>query len=610
MKQILTLCLFTLFTLNANGQSQYVDSLINILETGNVTTKEQLRLYYNIYDMYVSYNIEKAFEYAENGLRLAEMENDKVMSSRFNAAFGRIYNTRSDYDKALIYWEKAIDCAKEAKEADLEASAYLGIGVLYARQDKYPSALEYFTKALSIYEVTGQKQRCMLTMRNMGSMYRVIENEEKGIYYLEKAKNIAEEIDDASGKMMVYFDLGAIYHKQAKNDKSKVDLALKYELEAYQISCKLNDKAHQAATTQALSAIYANYLEDYDMALKYAEECFKIAQEFGDSKMILAALNAISTSYYGKKRYKESETASLEAWRIDSTDINIGSDLLRNIILCNIALGNESKAEQFFGKYRYLVSKHIDQNSREMITDIEVKYETDKKEMRIASLEKEQQLYIWLGIAGLMLILSLGIALWLKIRNSQKERQLIASNAVQEGEMNERERIAGELHDRLLGSLSAIKSEIDNTDTGNKLNECIEEVRRISRNLMPLPLQNGIKTALEDFTAQFLNVRFHFFGQEKSVEKRLGFVVYCCANELITNSIRHSGAKSINIQLVQGENYIGLTVQDDGCGFDEKTVVKGVGLKSIRDRVASCNGKMEIFSSPDKGTETVIEINI
>ena len=610
MRHILIICLFAILALNANGQSQYVDSLVNILEAGNLTNKEELRLYYNIYDMYVSYDIEKASEYAKKGLTLAERERDKVMSSRFNAAFGRIYNTKSDYDMALTYWKKALDLAKEAKDTDLEASAYTGIGVLYARQDKYPSALEYFTKALSIYEDSGQKQRCMLIMRNMASMYRVMENEEKALYYLEKAKNIAEEIDDASGKMMVYFDLGAIYHKQAENDQNKVKLALSYELEAYEISCKLNDKSHQVAITQALSAIYSNYLEDYDTALKYAKESLKTAQEFGDAKMIIAALNAISSSYHGKKRYKESEAASLEAWKIDSTDINMGSDLLRNIILCNIALGDENKARQYFEKYRGLVRRHIDQNSRELMADMEVKYETGKKEMRIASLEKERQLYIWLGVAGLMLILSLGIVLWLKIRNTRKERLLVASNAVQEGEMGERERIAGELHDRLLGSLSAVKSEINNSDVNDKLNGCIEEVRRISRNLMPLPLRFGMKIALEDFTAQFPNVRFHFFGQENRIEKRIEFVVYCCANELVTNSVRHSGAKNINIQLVQDEKYIALTVQDDGCGFDEKTVTKGVGLKSIQNRVASCNGKMDIFSSPNKGTETVIEINI
>jgi signal transduction histidine kinase len=246
---------------------------------------------------------------------------------------------------------------------------------------------------------------------------------------------------------------------------------------------------------------------------------------------------------------------------------------------------------------------------------MEVKYETEKKEMRIASLEKERQLYVWLGVAGGLLVFALLIVLWLTLRNARKERLLIATRSVIDGEMKERTRLAHDLHDRLSGNLSAVKIELGSQTESlqnvcDKLDKCIKAVREVAHDIMPPSLQFGLKVALEDFTAQFPAVRFHFFGKENRLEKRIEFAVYCCANELTTNSIRHSGAGNINVQLVQGEKHIALTVQDDGCGFDEKTVAKGLGLQSIRDRVASCNGKMDIFSSPGKGTETVIEINV
>lgn len=611
MKYISSLCLFILLALNADGQSQNVDSLVNVLNTKELNSVEKLELYYKIYNIYVIYDLEKASEYAKKGLALAEKEKDRTMSSKFNAAFGRIYNTKSSYDTAFVYWEKAIDLAIETRDKNLEASTYLGTAIFYARQDKYPSALDYFIKALSIYEATGDKKRCISTMSNMASMYRTMENDEKAVSYLEKAKKIAEEIDDDAGRMQVYLELGAIYHRRANvtGEKDDVKRALDYELKAYEISNKLGEVIFRSSITQALSTIYTDYLNDEKTALKYGEEGLQIARKLGDTKMIIGASNMVSRSYYVLNNYTKSKAIALEAWKMDSTDINTGSNLLINIISCDIALGNKEDARQFFEKYRDLARRHIDRSSREMMTNMEIKYETEKKEMRIASLEKERQLYVWLGIAGVMLILSLTIVLWQQIRSSRKEQQLVASNAVQEGEMGERERIAGELHDRLLGTLSAVKSKLGNTDVSDKLNECIEEIRRISRNLMPLPLRYGMKTALEDFTAQFPHVRFHFFGKENRIEKRLEFVVYCCANELVTNSVRHSGAKNINVQLVQGENHVALTVQDDGCGFDEKTVNKGVGLKSMQDRVASCNGKINVFSSPNKGTETVIEIN-
>ena len=179
--------------------------------------------------------------------------------------------------------------------------------------------------------------------------------------------------------------------------------------------------------------------------------------------------------------------------------------------------------------------------------------------------------------------------------------------------MGERSRLARDLHDRLSGNLSAVKMGIkDNRESilniQDKLDKCIDEIRRIAHNLMPASLQFGLKVALGDFTAQFDNVQFHFFGEEKRVEDRIEFVAYCCASELVNNSIRHSGAKNINLQLIQSEKHLSITVQDDGCGFDENSVKKGFGMKSIHDRIASCNGKVDVSSSPGKGTETTIEL--
>lgn len=173
--------------------------------------------------------------------------------------------------------------------------------------------------------------------------------------------------------------------------------------------------------------------------------------------------------------------------------------------------------------------------------------------------------------------------------------------------------LAQDLHDRLGGNLAAAKIELANHaenlyNVSDRLDSCIEEIRRVAHNLMPVSLQSGLKTALEDFTAKFPNVRFHFFGEEKRLEKSTEYIVYCCAAELVNNSLKHSEAKNINVQLVWSEDYVALTVEDDGCGFDEKSVTEGIGLKNIHDRIASCAGKMNVVSSPGKGTETIIEI--
>ena len=56
--------------------------------------------------------------------------------------------------------------------------------------------------------------------------------------------------------------------------------------------------------------------------------------------------------------------------------------------------------------------------------------------------------------------------------------------------------------------------------------------------------------------------------------------------------------------------YIAFTVSDNGCGFDTNTEAEGMGLRNIRDRVASYNGRLLVDSTPGKGTEININFNI
>jgi signal transduction histidine kinase len=158
-----------------------------------------------------------------------------------------------------------------------------------------------------------------------------------------------------------------------------------------------------------------------------------------------------------------------------------------------------------------------------------------------------------------------------------------------------------------------VKIELNNAgclqNVCDKLDNCIKYIRDVAHNLIPGSLQFGLKTALEDFVTQFPNAHFYFFGQDRRMGERIEFIIYCCANELVTNSINHSKAKSIKVQLIQNKKCISLTVHDDGCGFDENRVVKGNGLKNVHDRVISCNGKIHTVTSPGNGTETTIELD-
>jgi len=496
------------------------------------------------------------------------------------------------------------------KDKNQEALLYAKIGSAYAYQSKHALAIEYYLKALSIAESANDLAQCSSILANIAGIHALLGNGDQALSYAERAMTFAKKIKMPKAKLHPLYQLATIYSGQGKIGK-----ALECEKELINLSRTVGNKVFELAGFDAMTTTYYLDIIDYDKALEYSDSCMLLAKAIGNPVYLANTLRVRSSIFRHRKNFKECEATALEGLAIDSTDLDNVPDLFFNIAFSNACMGNTNEAEDYVRRYNKLTEKKWDQGYKDAVASQEVKYETQKKEMRIASLEKERRLYSWLGVAGGLIVISMGITLWQTIRNVRKERQLIAAQSIQDGELNERARLAEDLHDRLGGSLSAVKIELQNAENlqkvGDKLDQCIKEIREITHNLMPRSLRlSGLKGALEDFTAQFPNVHFHFFGEEKRVKERLEFAVYCCANELITNSLRHSNAENVNVQLVQSEKHVSLTVQDDGCGFDEATVKRGIGLKNIQDRVASFNGKLDTASAPGKGTETVIELKV
>jgi signal transduction histidine kinase len=89
-------------------------------------------------------------------------------------------------------------------------------------------------------------------------------------------------------------------------------------------------------------------------------------------------------------------------------------------------------------------------------------------------------------------------------------------------------------------------------------------------------------------------------------------VVYRAVCELINNSIQHSGASRIDIELNKHEKFVTLQFYDNGRGFDTSTLrnedTKGMGLSNIETRVKSVEGVFILESIPGKGTSALIKL--
>jgi signal transduction histidine kinase len=281
------------------------------------------------------------------------------------------------------------------------------------------------------------------------------------------------------------------------------------------------------------------------------------------------------------------------------------------------------------------------------VEELKIKYETEKKEIKISDLEEEKRLIIWLGVAGgavLLLALAAFFSLWRwtvqkkrlaesqrelakqQVKQLEQEKQLIATQAVLDGEVQERIRIARDLHDSLGSILAAAKYNMlgikqistlgeKDVECYNKavslLNDSINEMRRVAHHLMPDALSRfGLKPAIGDFCTALPAVQFVWYGEESRLDPKLEEMVYRIVHELIGNALKHSGASHILVQIVQEPDRIALTVEDNGKGFNPEVITAGMGLANVRTRVTSFGGILNIDSKAGVGTEINVELRV
>jgi signal transduction histidine kinase len=244
----------------------------------------------------------------------------------------------------------------------------------------------------------------------------------------------------------------------------------------------------------------------------------------------------------------------------------------------------------------------------------------------------------WIGvlisfmiIAGVILIRELFYSLKrADIDRLKSEKRVIS--AIINTEENERKRFAKDLHDGLGPIMSTVKMSLsalgdrikDPTDTiilnntNHLVNEAINTLKDISNNLSPHVLSNfGLSSALSAFIAKInqtkaIEIDFKSNMENQRLESEKEVVMYRAACELINNSIRHSGASRIEIELNKHEKFITLQFNDNGRGFDTDLLVsedtKGMGLSNIETRVKSVDGVFILESTPGKGTSALIKI--
>lgn len=480
-----------------------------------------------------------------------------------------------------------------------------------------------------------------------------------------------------------------MYH----NDLQDYRLGLRYALDALKILNSLKNRNQQAIWI-ATNAAAINYdSKQPDKALEYH---FNNLKNVGDDKDNLATTNNnIGNTYRKKKMFTKAEPYFVKAMETHLTQRGEFSNeydlatVYNNLSGVNWDLGRPEKAKMYrdsaihysilSGKTEKLMDTYyeayqmseknkdfkdavnylkqyasvkdsaMNADRTKIVYDLEVQYESERKQQQIALLESEStikdlelqqsRMLIFAIVAGFVLLAGSVYLFYKRSRDKQrllhaKEReqsQRLRFAAVLEAEENERSRVAKDLHDgigQLLSTAKLTLSAIDpppSVETSKMLSnsmqildEATREVRTISHNLMPATLtQIGLGAALHDLflkinESNLLRINLNVIGLEERLPPSTEIAVYRVVQEIINNMIKHSKADTITVKIVRSESSMYLSISDNGVGFAKELIAKstGLGWKNIFSRISMLNGKIDVESESGSGTSINIQFAV
>lgn len=201
-----------------------------------------------------------------------------------------------------------------------------------------------------------------------------------------------------------------------------------------------------------------------------------------------------------------------------------------------------------------------------------------------------------------------------------------------QAEEEERRRVSRELHDEAGQSLMFLRLQLEMleraapaallpklTAAREVAERIIVEIRRLIAALSPSVLDElGLPAAIRQLGARFrklcpARLQMRIALRNERLPRDAEAAVYRVAQECYQNIAKHAGASRVNLSLRAADGILELDVEDDGIGFDLDSALaqpNSFGLKGMRERVALLGGRLEIHSSPGRGTHVSVRLSM
>lgn len=610
------------------------------------------------------------------------LKTTKVLLEKLNS----LYTLSFEYGfieprKGIAYGYQCLDLATRHRDLSYQLNAYNGIANGYEALGLFDSARYFHSRSYEIAVQMKAPPKMALTLFNVALCYKQLGDYRKALSIYLEAYRILEKQDTYNPR--IHFYLGEMYLKtgdiKKAEEQSRLGIAkclefnhpyILYNMQVNLARCQnltgrsdsalvlltsalkgLKEHTDQTSVALCLSALGQTYALRGDhgqAAVIYQQENELQKQLKNPSGEYLSGLGVASSlaerSGADKALVRQWIGRSMQllpAIRRNADAVAEGYGLAA---LAYRRIGDWKEALEAFRQQDLMEDSTLNSEKFMQINELQVKYETEKKQNEIVSLRQEQLLKsfeildkdqairlrnVWLLVVLMAVILG-GALIYFFIQRRMISARLEKEIAVRNTEEAERQRLAKDIHDDLGSGLSKISflSEIIMKETGLKT-EAAQSARGISETSRKLVVNmrdliwalnpanttvEGLFTRIREYTSDYLEdfpadleMNLPERADPRAITKESHRHILMTVKESLNNIVKHSGASKIAIHAKTDPEKLILEITDYGIGFDAGAG-KGNGLANMSGRIRSIGGWLDVVSTPGKGTTICVSI--
>jgi two-component sensor histidine kinase len=531
--------------------------------------------------------------------------------------------------RALTYSNRAIEVYKGTGNDTLVAKSLYNAARIFKRLGQYEKAVEFLLEAIILFEENELNDDLSRAYNVLSNLYQLIDNLDLALRYNNYAVEIATENKDST--LIAYYvnNRGKIYIDMDFYNKAITDFK-----KALEIKILLSDQESLANTYYNLGEKeYLRY--NFNEAQEYFEKAIDIYKQYEDNQGIAYTLN-----------YLGSISGSNHNWKLAMQQLSQAESIANQSNDKDVLLENyKSQSHLFrdkeeFERALYYTEKYIAVNEeilniekQEVINELQVKYEVEKKEKENQLLEQQTEIdtlkiiqqetsirylkYTTIASSFLIVVaLLLGYWFYLLSKKAQKQALVEKELATKEKRFNTEQHHRIKNHLQLLaGLLSFQQRKLENIAAKEVIQESSNRVKVIttlhqhfyqSNDLSKTVIQ--LDTYLENLIG---NLSLLFKQPETKVmvelepiqidaDKALPLGLIC--NELITNAFKYgltnSDTSILHITLENKQQKHELSISDNGAGIKGNTHSSSIGLELIDQMVKQMDAKLNQQNNP------------